>query len=101
MSFPFIVNVFVLITKILSCFVYFILFLLPQIIRGSHGHDHVVVVSSNPVHGEVYSIQHYVTAGRWFSLHIPVSSTNKIDRQDIHVTEILLKVALDTTTLTL
>jgi hypothetical protein len=41
-------------------------------------------VSSNPVHGEVYSIQHYVIkfAGT------PVSSTNK--------TAILLKVALNT-----
>ena len=57
------------------------------------------VVSSNPVHGEVYLIQYYVIKfvsdlrqlGRWFS---PVSSTNKIDRHDI--TEILLKVALNT-----
>ena len=55
------------------------------------------VVSSDPAHGEVYSIQHYVIncqlfAGcRWFS---PVSSTNKADRLDI--TEILLKVALST-----
>ena len=55
------------------------------------------VVSSDPSHGEVYSIQHYVIncqlfAGcRWFS---PVSSTNKADRLDI--TEILLKVALST-----
>ena len=32
--------------------------------------------------------------GRWFSLGTPVSSTNKTDRQDI--TEILLKVALNT-----
>jgi hypothetical protein len=36
------------------------------------------VVSSNPVHGEVYSIQHYVikslAAGRWFSLGTPVSA---------------------------
>ena len=47
--------------------------------------------------GEVYSIQHYVIKlsvtcdSRWFS---PVSSTNKTDRHDI--TEILLKVALNT-----
>jgi hypothetical protein len=61
------------------------------------------VVSSNPVHGEVYSIQHYVIKlvsnlwqGRWFSPCIPVSSTNKTDRHDIHVTEILLKVAFKT-----
>jgi hypothetical protein len=37
-----------------------------------------------------------IVAGRSFS---PVSSTNKTDRHDI--TEILLKVALDTITLTL
>jgi hypothetical protein len=34
---------------------------------------------------------------RWFSPGIPVSSTNKIDHHDI--TEILLKVALNTITL--
>ena len=32
--------------------------------------------------------------GRWFSLHTPVSSTNKTDHHDI--TEILLKVLLNT-----
>ena len=60
------------------------------------------VVRSNPVHGEVYSIQHYVIkfvsglrqVGAWFSPSPPVSSTNKIDRYDI--TEILLKVVLNT-----
>jgi hypothetical protein len=36
--------------------------------------------------------------GRWFSLGTPVSSTNKTDCHDI--TEILLKVALNTITLT-
>ena len=58
------------------------------------------VVSSNSAHGEVYSIQHWVIRfvsdlrlGRWFSL---VSSTNETDRHDI--TEILLKVALNTIT---
>ena len=59
------------------------------------------VVSWNPVHGEVYSIQHYVimfvselrqVSG--FSPDTPVSSTNKTDHNDI--TEILLKVALNT-----
>jgi len=35
---------------------------------------------------------------RWFSLGTPVSSTNKSDDHDI--TEILLKVALNTITLT-
>ena len=58
------------------------------------------VVSSNPVHGEVYSIQHYVI--KFVSnlrqvggfLRYSDSSTNKTDRHDI--TEILLKVALNT-----
>jgi hypothetical protein len=56
------------------------------------------VVSLNPVHGEVYSIQHYVIKFasdlRWFSpgTH-QVTSTNKTDRHDI--AEILLKVALN------
>jgi len=36
----------------------------------------------------------WLTTGRWFSLGTLVSSTNKTDRYDI--TEILLKVALDT-----
>jgi hypothetical protein len=35
-----------------------------------------------------------LVTGRWFSLDIPVSSTNKTDHHDI--TEILLKVALNT-----
>ena len=59
------------------------------------------VVSSNPVHGEVYSIQHYVIRFAMscdrsvvFSGY-PAFSTNilVIDRHDI--TEILLKVALN------
>jgi len=59
------------------------------------------VVSSNPVHDEVYSIQHYVinicqrlATGPWFSPGTPVSFTNKTYRHDI--TEILLQVALNT-----
>ena len=36
----------------------------------------------------------WLAAGRWFSPGIPVSSTNKTDRQDM--TEILLKVMLTT-----
>jgi hypothetical protein len=60
-------------------------------------------MSSNPVHGEVYSIQHYVIkfvsdlrqVGGFFPGN-PVSSTNKTDRHDI--AEILLKVALNTIT---
>ena len=60
-----------------------------------------ILVSSNPAHGEVFSMHHYVIKFvsdlRWFSLGTPVSSTNKTHRHDI--TEILLKVALNTTTL--
>ena len=41
----------------------------------------------------------WFATGRWFSLGTPVSSTNKTDYHDI--TEILLKVALNTITLTL
>jgi len=40
-----------------------------------------------------------LAAGQWFSMGTPVSSTNKTDCHDI--TEILLKVALNTLTLTL
>jgi len=61
------------------------------------------VLSSNPTHGEVYPIQHYVM--KFVSVlqqvggfsGTPVSSTNKTDSHDI--TEILLKVALNTITL--
>ena len=63
------------------------------------------VVRSNPVHGEVYAMQHYVIKlvsdlrqGEWFSLGTLISSTNKTDRHDI--AEILLKVALNTINLT-
>ena len=61
-------------------------------------------VSTNPVHGEVYSIQHYVikfgcglrqVGG--FLLVLWFSPTNTIDRHDI--TEILLKVELNTISL--
>ena len=53
--------------------------------------------SSNLAHGEVYSIQHYVIHFCGFLLvGTLVSSTNTTDRNDI--TEILLKVALNTMT---
>ena len=57
-------------------------------------------VSSNPVHGEVYSIQHYVIkfVSDLFTPGTPVSSINKTDRRDI--TEILLRVALNTINIT-
>jgi hypothetical protein len=40
----------------------------------------------------------WLATGRWFSPGTPVSSTNKTDRH--YIAEILLKVALNTTTLT-
>ena len=56
------------------------------------------VVSLNSVHGEVYSIQHYVMKFvsdlRQVCGFHRVSSVNKTDRLDI--TELLLKVALNT-----
>ena len=59
------------------------------------------VVSMNPDHKEVYSIQHYVIKffSRCFSPGTPVSATNKTDLHDI--TKILLKVALNNITVTL
>ena len=60
-------------------------------------------MSSKPAHGEVYSIQHYVIKFvsdlQQFSPSSPVYSTNKTDRHN--VTEILLKVVLNTINLTL
>jgi hypothetical protein len=58
---------------------------------------HPKVVSSNPAHGEVYSIQYYVIKfvsdlrliGGFYP-GTPVSSTDKTDRYDI--AELLLKV---------
>ena len=57
------------------------------------------VVNSNPVHGEVYSIQHYVILSMTCGRSIVFSGysgffTNKTDLPDI--TEMLLKVALNT-----
>ena len=51
------------------------------------------VVNSNPVHGEVYSIQHYVIKFVSDLLQSVVFSTNKTDLHDI--IKILLKVALN------
>jgi hypothetical protein len=63
------------------------------------------VVSSNPTHGEVNAIQHYVIklgSDLWqvdgFLRVTLVSSTNKTDRNDIYA-KILLKVALNTITI--
>ena len=75
----------------------------------AHGATVVVIVwylelqlpmQSVPINTSVV-IQHYAifAAGRWFSPGTPVSSTNKTNCHDI--TEILLKVALNTITLTL
>ena len=60
------------------------------------------VVSSNPTHGQVYSIQHYLISLSMTCHRLvvfsdtTVSSTNKTDRHNI--TEILLKVVLNTIT---
>ena len=61
------------------------------------------VVSWNPVQGEVNSttlggkVFQCLATSRWFSPGTPVSSTNKTERHDI--TELLLKVALNTITI--
>jgi hypothetical protein len=64
------------------------------------------VVSLIPIHGEVYSTQHYVIKFVSDLQHVGgflpgtlVSSTNKTDRHDI--TEILMKMALSTMNLNL
>ena len=54
------------------------------------------VVSLNPAYGEMYLIQHYVI--KFVTKLTPVFYTNKTDHHDI--TEILLKVALNTLSLT-
>ena len=58
-------------------------------------------VSSNPFHGEVYSIQYHVIKSLSVTCNMsvvshgtPISSTNKTDCDD--TTEILLKVVLKT-----
>jgi hypothetical protein len=79
--------------------------------RGGRGRDSLVDrctissyhhYSSNPAHGDVFSIQDYVIQFvsdlRWFSPCTSVSSTYKTDRHDI--AELLLKVALNTKPLT-
>ena len=57
--------------------------------------------SSNPAHGEVYSLQEYVIyfVSDLFSPDPPLSSRSKAYRND--VTEIFLKVAFNTITLSL
>jgi hypothetical protein len=60
------------------------------------------VVSSNSSHGNTIvcdKFWHWLATGQWFSLGTPVSSTNKTDCHDI--AEILLKVALNTITVTI
>jgi hypothetical protein len=61
--------------------------------------NYLIVISLNPVHGEVSSIQHYVIKlvsdlRRWFSVHTSVFSTNETERHD--EAEILFKVTLNT-----
>jgi hypothetical protein len=62
-------------------------------------------VSSNPAHTGVFDTTlcdkdcQWLVTCRWFSACTPVTSTNKTDRHDI--TEVLLKVVLNTITLIL
>jgi hypothetical protein len=63
-------------------------------------HNTNKVVNSNPAHGEVYSMQHYMikfVGNLWkvdeFFPGTSISSTNKTNRHDI--AEILLKVVLN------
>ena len=70
-----------------------------------HGFTSVNVVSSSPAHGKAFSIQHHVikvcqwlAAGEWFFPGTPVFSSNKTDNH--YITEILLKVVINTITLT-
>jgi hypothetical protein len=59
------------------------------------GRYHMVVGFSTTCAISAYhQVCQWPAAGQWFSPCIPVSSTNKTDRHDI--TEILLKVALNT-----
>ena len=58
---------------------------------GLHGCDRMVVRFVT-----TYLCNQVLAAGRWFSQGTPISSTNKTDRHNI--TEILLKVALNTIT---
>ena len=84
--------------------------------RGCHGRDHMVVGFITTYAITAYHHYHcafksfswrgildttlcdtvcqWLVAGQWFSQGIPVSSTSKTDCHDI--TEILLKVALNT-----
>jgi predicted amidohydrolase len=59
--------------------------------------------SLNSTHGEVYKLYDKVckfpAEGWWFSPGSPVSSSNKTDRH--YITEIVLKVALNTITTSL
>jgi hypothetical protein len=73
--------------------------------RGSYSIELVFLHEFQSPSGELYSIYHYcdkvcqwLPTGWWFSRRTPISSTYKTDHNDI--AEILLKVALNTKTLT-
>jgi hypothetical protein len=76
--------------------------IIPFHIWGRCGGDCIVVLTSNPTHGQVYSIQHYVIKSvsdlqtvNGFSGTL-ISSTNTTGPHDI--TEILLKMAFNNIT---
>jgi hypothetical protein len=76
--------------------------------RGRHGRDRIVVAFTTTYVMMLWvrisirvrcttlcdKVCHWLATGLWFSPGFPVPSTNKADRHDI--TEILLKVALNT-----
>ena len=102
-------------------FIRFLLLNSPRYIGGHHGRDRMVVgftatcaisayhhwsceFESHSWRGVLNTslcdkVCHWLATGQWFSQVTLVSSTNKTDRHDI--TEILLKVALNSITLTL
>jgi hypothetical protein len=94
---------------VIRSFVFYLVFYRSLFVLSScFSFDHCIVcppsrceLNSHP--GEVYSIQHYVNKFvsdmSMFFQGTLVSSTNKTGRH--HITEILLKVALNTITLTL
>jgi hypothetical protein len=77
----------------------------PGRFTSTRKHDMKTICSCSSTTQIVYittlcdTVCQWLVAGRWFSPGAPVSFTNKTDRHDI--TDILLKVALDTIAITL
>jgi hypothetical protein len=87
-----------------NCCIYCLAFslLIYNFLRGRNGHVRMVVGLTTTCTYAIMArcttlcdkVCQWLATGRWFSPGPPVSSTNKTDRHDI--TEILLKVALNT-----